>query len=139
MKPTVAAVLRQHGAAYLDAHSLSMPQAKAWRAICACRTPALGGQCLVCSTCSHTHWQYHSCRNRHCPTCGARASDAWLQKRIAQVLDVPYLHMVFALPQACSKTSAGTAPPKALSTCFLSEHCPKCGGASSCKPLKAQK
>lgn len=97
-KPRLADVLQQHGPAYLRQRALSTPQAKAWRAICACRTPALGGQCMACSECGHSHWQYHSCRNRHCPTCGARAKDAWLQARIAQVLDVPYTHLVFALP-----------------------------------------
>lgn len=94
----MAGVLHRHGPAYLREHALSTPQAKAWRAICACRTPALGGQCMACSDCGHSHWQYHSCRNRHCPTCGARAKDAWLQARVAQVLDVPYTHLVFALP-----------------------------------------
>ncbi len=101
-KPRLADVLHQHGPAYLRTHlgehALSTPQAKAWRAICACRTPALGGQCMACSDCGHRHWQYHSCRNRHCPSCGARAKDAWLQARVAQVLDVPYTHLVFALP-----------------------------------------
>jgi hypothetical protein len=97
-KPTVADVLRLHGQDYLIRHSLSTPQAKAWRAICACRTAAMGGQQLACSACGHSHWQYHSCRNRHCPTCGARAKDAWLQARLNQVLDVPYTHLVFALP-----------------------------------------
>jgi hypothetical protein len=53
---------------------------------------------MACSDCGHSHWQYHSCRNRHCPTCGARAKDAWLQARLNQVLDVPYTHLVFALP-----------------------------------------
>lgn len=96
--PTLADVLRLHGQNYLSRHSLSTPQAKAWRAICACRTAAMGGQQLACSECGHSHWQYHSCRNRHCPTCGARAKDAWLQARVAQVLDVPYTHLVFALP-----------------------------------------
>jgi hypothetical protein len=97
-KPTLADVLRLYGQDYLRQHSLNTPQAKAWRAICVCRTSALGGQCLACSECEHSHWQYHSCRNRHCPTCGARAKDAWLQARVAQVLDVPYTHLVFALP-----------------------------------------
>lgn len=97
-KPSLAGVLHQHGPAYLREHTLSTPQAKAWRAICACRTAALGGQCMACSDCGHSHWHYHSCRNRHCPTCGARAKDAWLQARLNQVLNVPYTHLVFALP-----------------------------------------
>lgn len=94
----LAQVLRTGGAAYLHAHTLSTPQARAWRAICACRTAALGGQQLVCAACGHQHWHYHSCRNRHCPQCGARAKDAWLRGRLADVLDVPYVHLVFTLP-----------------------------------------
>ena len=97
---TVAGVLRQFGAAYLAQHSLSTPQAKAWRGIAACRTGALGGDRLACDACGHSQWHYHSCRNRHCPQCGTRAKDAWLQARLAQVLDVPYAHMVFTLPHS---------------------------------------
>jgi Transposase zinc-binding domain len=96
---TLADVLHQHGAAYLAQHPLlSTPQAKAWRGINACRTAVLGGQRLACDACGHSHWQYHSCRNRHCPQCGARAKDAWLQGRLADVLNVPYAHLVFTLP-----------------------------------------
>jgi len=95
---SLAEVLRRCGPAYLREHRLSTCQAKAWRAICACRTEALGGQRLACMSCGHSHWHYHSCRNRHCPQCGARAKDAWLQGRLAEVLDVPYAHLVFTLP-----------------------------------------
>ena len=95
---TLADALRQFGPAYLDSHILSTPQAQAWRGIVACRTAALGGQQLSCDACGHSHWQYHSCRNRHCPQCGMRAKDAWLQGRLAEVLPVPYAHLVFTLP-----------------------------------------
>ena len=100
MAATLADALRQHGAAYLTTHTLSTPQAKAWRGIVACRTSALGGQQLACDACGHSHWQYHSCRNRHCPQCGARAKDTWLQGRLAEVLPVPYAHLVFTLPHS---------------------------------------
>ena len=116
---SVAEVLRQHGAAYLADHRLSMPQAKAWRAIVACRTAALGGQCLACDACGHSHWQYHSCRNRHCPQCGARAKDAWLQGRLADVLDVPYAHLVFTLPH-CLNGLYGAHPRWLIDTLFAS-------------------
>ena len=95
---TLADALRQFGPAYLATHALNTPQAKAWRGIAACRTQALGGTRLECDQCGHSHWQYHSCRNRHCPQCGMRAKDAWLQGRLAEVLDVPYVHLVFTLP-----------------------------------------
>ena len=98
MAATLADVLRQHGPAYLTKHTLNTPQAKAWRGIVACRTAALGGQQMACNACEYRHWQYHSCRNRHCPQCGARAKDTWLQGRLAEVLTVPYAHLVFTLP-----------------------------------------
>ena len=97
---SLADVLRQFGYRYLDQHPLSVTQAKAWRAIVACRTSALGGQRLICDSCGHSHWQYNSCRNRHCPQCGTRAKDAWLQGRLAEVLPVPYAHLVFTLPHS---------------------------------------
>lgn len=96
----LAEALRQFGTAYLATHTLTTPQAKAWRGIVACRTAALGGQQLACDGCGHQHWQYHSCRNRHCPQCGTRAKEAWLQGRLAQVLPVPYAHLVFTLPHS---------------------------------------
>ena len=95
---TLADALRQFGTRYLAQHTLSTPEAKAWRAIVACRTRALGGTLLACDHCQHRHWQYHSCRNRHCPQCGSRAKEAWLQGRLAEVLPVPYAHLVFTLP-----------------------------------------
>lgn len=97
---TLADALRQFGTVYLAQHSLTTPQSKARRAICACRTAALGGQRLLCDSCAHSHWQYHSCRNRHCPQCGARAKDTWLQARLAELLPVPYTHLVFTLPHS---------------------------------------
>ena len=114
---TLADVLRQFGAAYLATHALNTPQAKAWRGIAACRTPALGGQHLACDACGHSHWQYHSCRNRHCPQCGTRAKDAWLQGRLAEVLAVPYAHLVFTLPH-CLNALYGAHPRWVIDTLF---------------------
>lgn len=114
---TLADALRQFGATYLGSHVLSTPQAKAWRGIVACRTPALGGQRLDCDTCGHSHWQYHSCRNRHCPQCGMRAKDAWLQGRLAEVLDVPYAHLVFTLPHSLNALY-GAHPRWVIDTLF---------------------
>jgi hypothetical protein len=98
MAATLAEVLRRFGPAYLRAHSLSTAQAKAWRAIVSCRTPALGGQLLRCDSCGLQQWRWHSCRNRHCPQCQAQARDAWRQARLRELLDVPYCHLVFTLP-----------------------------------------
>lgn len=117
MRATLADTLRQFGSAYLAERTLNTPQAKAWRGIVACRTSALGGQQLACDTCGHSHWQYHSCRNRHCPQCGARAKDAWLQGRLTEVLRVPYAHLVFTLPH-CLNGLYGTHPRWVIDTLF---------------------
>jgi len=64
-----------------------------------CRTAALGGHVLACEDCGHTHIAYNSCRNRHCPKCQGAAAKDWLEARQAELLDVPYFHVVFTLPK----------------------------------------
>jgi hypothetical protein len=99
-RPSLAEVLRRHGPAYLATHALSVTQAKAWRAILACRTGALGGHIECCEQCGAMRHLYHSCRNRHCPLCQTRAKEAWLAARRRELLPVPYFHLVFTLPHA---------------------------------------
>jgi hypothetical protein len=100
MGANLAEVLRRFGPAYLRDHSLSTPQARAWRAIVACRTPALGGQLQRCDRCGQEQRLFRSCRNRHCPQCQHQARDAWRQARLTELLPVPYCHLVFTLPHA---------------------------------------
>lgn len=69
MATTLAEVLQHFGPQYLRSHAVSTAQARAWRAIVACRTPALGGERLRCDGCGAQQWGWHSCRNRHCPRC----------------------------------------------------------------------
>lgn len=94
----LAEVLRRFGPAYLATHTLSVTQAKGWRAILACRTGALGGHLERCEQCGATRHVYHSCRNWHCPLCQTRAKEAWLAARRRELLPVPYFHLVFTLP-----------------------------------------
>ena len=63
-----------------------------------CRTAALGGHVARCEKCSHTIIAYNSCRNRHCPKCQGAAAREWLAEREAELLPVPYFHVVFTLP-----------------------------------------
>jgi hypothetical protein len=98
MSASLAEVLARFGPAYLSGHDLTRAQAKAWRAIVACRTAALGGSQLRCENCGLTQWRWHSCRNRHCPRCQKQAADGWRRARIAELLEVPYAHLVFTLP-----------------------------------------
>jgi Transposase zinc-binding domain/Putative transposase len=69
-------------------------------AIVSCRTAALGGHVTRCEDCAHTQIAYNSCRNRHCPKCQGAAARDWLAEREADLLPVPYFHLVFTLPAA---------------------------------------
>jgi hypothetical protein len=71
---------------------------KVMSAIESCRTAALGGHVARCEKCAHTHVAYNSCRNRHCPKCQGAAAKEWLAEREADLLAVPYYHVVFTLP-----------------------------------------
>jgi hypothetical protein len=97
----VADILRRFGAAYRagDETSLSTAQRRVMRAITACRTAALGGHVEQCDACQHQRIAYNSCRNRHCPKCQSLARAQWIEKRQSELLDCPYFHVVFTLPE----------------------------------------
>ena len=98
----VADVFRRFGPAWRAANEghLSLAQRRVMRAVELCRTAALGGHVEQCADCAHTRIAYNSCRNRHCPKCQWRAAQAWLAAREAELLPVPYFHVVFTLPAA---------------------------------------
>src|SRR5262249_10635838 len=81
---------------------LSLGQRRVMTAIEVCRTAALGGHVERCEDCAHTRIAYNSCRNRHCPKCQWPAAAAWVAAREAELLPVPYFHIVFTLPAAIS-------------------------------------
>ena len=96
----LADIFRKHGAAYRQHHRLPHHQLRLMRAIETCRTAALGGHIEKCDHCHQQRHCYNSCRNRHCPKCCALARARWLHKRRAELLPVPYFHVVFTLPAA---------------------------------------
>jgi hypothetical protein len=98
----VADIFRDHGAAWRRANAghISLDQLKIMSAIERCRTAALGGHVARCEDCAHTLIAYNSCRNRHCPKCQGAAAREWLAERDAELLPVPYFHVVYTLPAA---------------------------------------
>ena len=98
----VADIFRDHGAAWRRANAghVSLGQMKVMTAIERCRTAALGGHVAACERCEHVQIAYNSCRNRHCPKCQGAAARTWLAEREADLLPVPYYHLVFTLPAA---------------------------------------
>ncbi len=84
--------------AQANAGHVSLDQLKVMSAIESCRTAALGGHVARCEDCAYTPIAYNSCRNRHCPKCQGAAAKEWLADREAELLPVPYYHVVFTLP-----------------------------------------
>ena len=97
----VADVFRRFGQAFRDRHgaSLSAARHRAMLAIERCRTAALGGHVERCKDCGRQRIAYNSCRNRNCPKCQGLARAQLLADRQAELLDVPYFHVVFTVPE----------------------------------------
>jgi Putative transposase/Transposase zinc-binding domain len=102
MRPAleVADIFRRHGAAYRadQTGSLTAGQRRVMGAIELCRTAALGGHVECCQDCGGIRIAYNSCRNRHCPKCQGLTRAQWIADRQAELLPVPYFHVVFTMP-----------------------------------------
>jgi len=72
---------------------------KAALSIMKCKTPALGGNISTCQDCGYSKIHYNSCRNRHCPCCQELVREKWIDKRKSEVIDAPYFHVVFTVPE----------------------------------------
>ncbi len=97
----VADIFNRYGTAYRQDHAdtLYTLQRRVMSAIELCRTAVLGGHVEQCDACGHQRIAYNSCRNRHCPKCQSLARAQWLEDRQAELLPVPYFHVVFTVPQ----------------------------------------
>ena len=74
-----------------------------------CRTASMGYHLYRCSDddCQHIKYQYHSCRDRHCPNCGAVKKQEWIEARMQELLPVKYYHVVFTLPHELNSLVMG--------------------------------
>jgi hypothetical protein len=97
----VADIFRRYSDAYRAEHECALPslQRRVMQAITACRTAALGGHREACDQCGHQRIAYNSCCNRHCPKCQSLARAQWIEDRQSELLDCPYFHVVFTLPE----------------------------------------
>ncbi|MCP4216842.1 MAG: transposase [bacterium] len=105
--PTLAEVFLTFGRQYFKRFASAMlpGHIKALWDIATCRTGVKGGRLVQCDKCGHTYYVYHSCCNRSCPQCHGAKSQLWLEKRKRELLDVPYFHLVFTLPQEIRRTA----------------------------------
>ena len=91
-------IFQQYGHAYQQAHSLSVAQSKAMRAILTCRTAAQGSHVDRCDECGFEQISYNSCRNRHCPKCQTFAKEDWIDRQKQTLINRRYFHVVFTVP-----------------------------------------
>jgi hypothetical protein len=98
----LAEIFRMHGPAYRAKFKDQMlpSHVRAMKAIEQCRTEALGGHVYFCEYCQDYQYSYHSCKNRHCPTCQNGSANEWLQRQQKMLLPVPYFLVTFTLPDA---------------------------------------
>jgi len=96
----MAEIFRLHGPAYRAKYGDRMlpSHRQAMAAIERCRTQALGGHVYTCETCGETQYQYHSCRNRHCPKCQNDKAQQWLEQQQDMLLPVPHFLLTVTLP-----------------------------------------
>ena len=103
----VATLFRRYGEAYRKRYRPSAGQARAMRAIEACRTEAMGGHLQACDRCGAVTLRYHSCRDRHCPKCQTLAKERWVEARRGELLATRHDHVVFTLPHALNPLIQG--------------------------------
>ena len=110
-RPTleVADIVRAAGNRFREKHKshFAWVHRKVLDAIVRCRTVALGGHLDKCVRCGHQAISFNSCRNRNCPKCQGNARAKWLAARSAELLPVPYFHIVFTLPHELSALALG--------------------------------
>jgi len=94
----LAQVIQRFGKEFEKKHSPNAYVKRTLGALLKCRTSALGGHVDKCDTCGHVRISYNSCRNRHCPKCQNTQREAWIQSRKADLIPVPYFHVVFTVP-----------------------------------------
>ena len=97
---TLAEIVREYGKTYeAQYQSKILPShQRTLRDIANCQTEVMGGHVYYCDACQTTHYQYHSCQNRHCPQCQHRKGQQWLEKQRDALLPVPYFMVTFTIP-----------------------------------------
>lgn len=99
----LATILNLHWERANEQLQLNSWQWRTLHAIRRCRTAALGGHIDQCDSCGHLRISYNSCRNRHCPKCQGQQREAWMAARQAELLPIPYYHVVFTLPETINQ------------------------------------
>ena len=96
---TIQDVFNRFYPEYTKTHELSAAQRKVAYHIRNCKTGAFGINVSVCEECGCISIHYNSCRDRCCPMCQEFPKEKWVDARREDVLDAPYFHVVFTVPE----------------------------------------
>ena len=96
---SVQDVLNTFYADYCEKYTPSPEQLKVVNAIRNCKTGSLGLNASICENCGSIRIHNNSCRNRCCPNCQQIPKEKWIDARQEDVLDAPYFHVVFTVPE----------------------------------------
>ena len=96
---TIQDVFQRFYPDYLNHYNPSIQQNKVGNAVLFCKTSGMGSNSSICPECQKKQIHYNSCRNRHCPMCQALSTDKWMDLQQENVLNVPYFHAVFTIPE----------------------------------------
>ena len=95
--------MKKHWPKVLAHAGINSWQVRVLGALKNCRTAAMGGHVDACTDCGTLRISYNSCRNRHCPKCQGNQREKWIAAREAELLPVPYFHVVFTLPDTLNQ------------------------------------
>ena len=85
---------------FLSAHHLNPHEFKVFNYMAACGSQTFGFNSYICQDCGHKLIHYNSCGNRHCPSCQCHSREEWIDKFKDFLLDIPYFHIVFTVPDS---------------------------------------
>lgn len=96
---TIQDVFHRFYPSFESTHSISPAQRKTAYHIMNCKTGAFGVNVSVCEDCGCMSVHYNSCRDRCCPMCQEFPKEKWVDARREDILDAPYFHVVFTVPE----------------------------------------
>ena len=98
-KYTIQDVFNRFYPNYEKNHALPAIRRKVAYHIMNCKTGAFGMNVSICEDCGCISVHYNSCRDRCCPMCQEFPKEKWVDARREDVLDAPYFHVVFTVPE----------------------------------------
>lgn len=100
MPTKIQEILKNERSAFLNEHFLNEHELKCYNYMAACGTETFGYNAYECDDCGYKLIHYNSCGNRHCPSCQAKSREDWIRQIDSFLLDIPYFHIVFTVPNS---------------------------------------